>query len=108
CARCGLTVLQSIVSDPVLRGVAMPVRVLILTVALGCIILTGCQDRWRRPPQPYPPGSIAIPPQNIPDGPPMAPIPRADAPPVGKSEFLLPQDPAGKSRSEYRKTIPPR
>ncbi len=90
----------------------MRARVLILTIALGSVVLAGCRNRWRPPPSPCPPGATSIPPAGIPDGPPpIAPIPRAEppspAPPGGNSELLLPQNPPNKSRSEYRKPIPP-
>lgn len=85
----------------------MALRVLILTTALGSILLTGCRDRWRPPPRPCPPGATAIPPAGIPDGPPISPPPGGAVNPPRGNELLLPED-QPKSRSEYRKTIPPR
>jgi protein tyrosine phosphatase (PTP) superfamily phosphohydrolase (DUF442 family) len=93
----------------------MPARKLIPTLALGCVVLAGCRHHRPEPPPAYcpPPGrGMTIPPVGIPDGPPPpAPVPRgtapdfgavpAPAPPPGGSELLLPQNPPGRTRSEY-------
>jgi protein tyrosine phosphatase (PTP) superfamily phosphohydrolase (DUF442 family) len=80
----------------------MNARALILTVAVGSLLLTGCRNRSRRhAPPPCPPAAMAIPPQNIPDGaPPLPAVPRGVAPDPD-AELLLPQNPPPKSRSEY-------
>ena len=71
----------------------MALRVLILTTALGSVLLAGCQDRWRPPPRPCPPSATAIPPAGIPDGPPPIGPPPGGVNPAGGNEMLLPQDP---------------
>ena len=88
----------------------MNFRSLFLTLAISSVVLSGCRTSLcrRSPPQGCPPPArgSAIPPAGIPDGPPMAPIPRGAAPDSGASELLLPQPPPGKNRSEYPRIVP--
>lgn len=86
----------------------MRARVLILTLALGCVFSAGCRNRQYRDP-PRPQGNMTIPPAGIPEGVPPAPIPRASpAPPAGGgAELLLPQSPPNKTRSEYPRIVGP-
>jgi protein tyrosine phosphatase (PTP) superfamily phosphohydrolase (DUF442 family) len=86
----------------------MRVRLFLVTLAAGSLVSAGCRTPKRCPPAPAPyPPPMAIPPAGIPEGAP--PIPRGAAPPPGDrgAELLLPQDPPGRSRSEYRQVIPP-
>jgi len=88
----------------------MRARTLIVMFALGSLLLSGCLNSSRRnPPRTYQQG-MAIPPTNIPIGPPpMAPVPGKQPPPPAAAggEWLEPQDPPpGKSKSEYPKKIP--
>ena len=86
----------------------MPSRALFVTLALGSMLVAGCQNHpWHRPaPRPCPPPSgTAIPPAGIPEGPPpLPPTPRGVAP--DGSEILLPQSPPGRGRSEYPRIVP--
>ena len=85
----------------------MRARTLIVMFALGSVLLAGCLNSPRRnPPRTYQQG-MAIPPANIPIGPPMAPVPGKQPPPGDAGETWLPQDPPpGKSKSEYPKRVP--
>jgi protein tyrosine phosphatase (PTP) superfamily phosphohydrolase (DUF442 family) len=84
----------------------MRFRLLLLTLAASSLLLAGCRNRMHRqaPPPACPPAST-IPPQGIPDGAP--PIPRGASPDNRGAELLLPQDPPGRSRSDYPRAVPP-
>ena len=86
----------------------MYARSLMLTVALGCVLMAGCRNgicRRNPPPPACPPpisGGTSIPPAGIPVGPPPpAAVPRGSIPEPNSSELLLPQTPPGGTKSQY-------
>jgi protein tyrosine phosphatase (PTP) superfamily phosphohydrolase (DUF442 family) len=105
------TVLQSSVEVPARRRI-MRSRSVVLTLTLGCALTAGCKCFRRDPPPPCPPGgSTLIPATRIPSAPPPPPLPATSgaAPDIGPTpggELLLPQDPPGKSRSQYPRVVP--